>query len=191
MDMIVDNRAAELYRLEEELAQLEARVRQLRAQGQGEPVGRYVFRGWDGEAVALDELFGIQDRLIMIHNMGVGCRYCSMWADGLNGLLPYLRRFAAVAMLNHDPVERQKSVAVTRGWGFRMLDASGTTFFADQGFQDPQDGSLLPGLSTFVRASDGTVRRYAKAFFGPHDRFCPTFSILELLPPDAEEAFAP
>ena len=42
-----------------------------------------------GETTLLD-LFGDRDTLLAIHNMGQGCRYCTLWADGFNGLLPHL-----------------------------------------------------------------------------------------------------
>jgi len=112
-----------------------------------------------------------------------------MWADGLNGLLPYLEKASAVAMLNHDGIERQKQVSKERGWKFRMLDASRTSFFADMGFRD-KDG-LRPGTSTFTRNPKGTVRRHAMAHFGPGDKFCPVFSFLDLLPSKIKKAFKP
>ncbi|WP_349370091.1 DUF899 family protein [Salinarimonas sp.] len=188
--MTIQDASAQLYTLEDELGRLEAKVRALRASVRGETVENHVFRGWEGP-VSLADLFGDRERLIVIHNMGAACRYCTMWADGLNGLLPYLEKSAAVAMLNHDPVATQQATSRRRGWRFRMADASGTDFFARTGFVDPSDGSLTPGTSTFVRGEDGTIRRHALAYFGPHDRFCPVYSFLDLLPEDAEDAFSP
>ena len=30
-------------------------------------------------------MFGEHDMLLLIHNMGQGCRYCTLWADGFTG----------------------------------------------------------------------------------------------------------
>jgi predicted dithiol-disulfide oxidoreductase (DUF899 family) len=52
-------------------------------------VRNYTFTTIDGETSLLD-MFGGKDRLLLIHNMGQGCRYCTLWADGFNGFLPHL-----------------------------------------------------------------------------------------------------
>jgi predicted dithiol-disulfide oxidoreductase (DUF899 family) len=181
--------AASLYTLEEQLAELEGQVFRARAAVKDCLVQDFAFADWDGGETRLSELFGERESLIVIHNMGVACRYCTMWADGINGLLPYLERAAAVAMVSHDPVAHQKEVSEARGWRFRMYDASRTRFFADMGFYDTAHGGLLPGTSTFVRGQDGSVLREAIAYFGPGDRFCPTFSFLDLLKPEVRQAF--
>jgi predicted dithiol-disulfide oxidoreductase (DUF899 family) len=123
--------------------------------------------------------------------MGADCSYCTMWADGINGLLPYLEKASAVAMVSHDGIDLQQAVSRERGWKFRMLDASRTSFFADMGFRDKDGNGLLPGTSTFTRDRDGTIRRHAMAYFGPGDKFCPVFSFLDLLPGKIKQAFTP
>ena len=188
---IMEKQTTSLYTLEEELSELEAEVVRLRSSVNGQPVADYLFADWDGRTTPLSKLFGDRDSLIVIHNMGASCSYCTMWADGLNGLLPYLEKASAVAMLNHDGIEKQKQVSKERGWKFRMLDASRTGFFADMGFRDKDNNGLLPGTSTFTRDRDGTVRRQAMAHFGPGDKFCPVFSFLDLLPSETKEAFTP
>jgi hypothetical protein len=40
----------------------------------------------------------------------------------------------------------------------------------------------MPGVSTFARTSDGTIRRHAAAASGPGDRFCAVWSFIDLLP---------
>ncbi|SNR77770.1 DUF899 family protein [Puniceibacterium sediminis] len=181
-----------LYALEDQLAQLEARIRQLRTSVRGQIVQDYEFSGWDGP-ITLGELFAEQIHLIVIHNMGVGCPYCTMWADGFVGLLPNLSAAASVVVSNHDPVERQKEISQKRGWPFRMVDASATDFTEAMGFyaREGEDVGMLPGCSTFTRDADGTIRRHAMSFFGPHDKFCPVYSFLELLPSEVEERFSP
>ena len=162
----------------------------IRKEVAGGDVVDYAFDGWDGPT-SLGALFQGKSSLIVIHNMGGGCRYCSMWADGIAPLLPQLEQVAAVAMINHDPVAEQRATAAQRGWPFVMASAANSGFTADMGFTEPGDGSLRPGTSTFTRAGDGTIRRNDFAYFGPHDKFCATYSFLELLPEEAVKSFEP
>ena len=55
-------------------------------------------------------------RLLLVHNMGPTRAYCTLWADGLVGLLPHLTRPSAVALLTPDPPEVQRAIAESRGW---------------------------------------------------------------------------
>jgi predicted dithiol-disulfide oxidoreductase (DUF899 family) len=50
-----------------------------------ERVEDYEPLGWGNKKVRLSSLFGKKDELILIDNMGQGCPYCTMWADGFNG----------------------------------------------------------------------------------------------------------
>jgi len=170
--------------IEDQIGKLERELAALRREAHGEAVTDYDLTGWEG-TVRLSELFGDRDRLIVIHNMGFSCPYCTMWADGFNGLLPHLEERAAFALASPDPVEQQKKGAAKRGWKFRMVSTQSSSFSRDMGFED--DGSPMPGVSTFTRASDGTIRRHAAAPFGPGDRFCAVWSFVDLLP-EATEA---
>src|SRR4051794_29424934 len=69
----------------------------LREQLPAEPVEGWVFDSPEGR-VSLDELFGDHDELLVIHNMGAGCSYCTMWADGFNGLIDHLEDRAAFVL---------------------------------------------------------------------------------------------
>jgi len=183
---------ATLYDLEDQLSALQSKVQALRAAVNGRVVEDYVFEGWAGP-VRLSDLFDGRERLIVIHNMGGGCSYCSMWADGINALLYQLEKVSAVAMTNHDGVARQKTISAARGWRFTMADAGRTSFTEDMGFfsSEGEDAGMLPGTSTFTRDATGTIRRYSMSYFGPHDKFCPVYSFLELLPSAAEAEFDP
>ena len=46
-----------------------------------EPVKDYELKGPEG-SVRLSEMFADKTDLILIHNMGSECPYCTMWADG-------------------------------------------------------------------------------------------------------------
>ena len=66
-----------------DLEKAQQRFKELRRQTPPETVPDYELRGTDG-VVRLSEMFGAKSDLILIHNMGAGCPYCTMWADGFN-----------------------------------------------------------------------------------------------------------
>jgi len=172
----------EIFGLEQEIIELQSKLDQLRQRTvRGTPVTDYELTAWDGSPTRLSTLFGEKDQLILIHNMGMSCSYCTMWADGFTGLLPYLERVAAFVMVSPDDVETQKAGAARRGWKFRMLSAKGTSLFSDMGFES-QDKSSWPGVSTLYKDESGQVRRHSLASFGPGDKFCAVFSFMDLLP---------
>ena len=172
--------AARLGELYQRLANLEAEIATTRRQLVETEVPDYQLTGRDGP-VRLGQLFGEHDRLIVIHNMGFACPYCTMWADGFNGLLPHIEERAAFVVVSPDDVARQAEGAAERGWRFRMVSGRGSSFTKDMGFET-DDGSPKPGVSTFVRAPDGTMRRHDSAPFGPGDKFCAVWSFVDLLP---------
>ena len=73
--------------LEKQIAELTMTLNKERGKLTPAPVPNYLFQTLEGEISLLD-LFGGRERLLAIHNMGQGCRYCTLWADGFNGLLP-------------------------------------------------------------------------------------------------------
>jgi predicted dithiol-disulfide oxidoreductase (DUF899 family) len=184
--MMAQDVTTRMSAIADEIGKLESELAALRREAHGETVADYELAGWDGP-VRLSGLFRDRDQLIVIHNMGFSCPYCTMWADGFNGLLPHIAERAAFALASPDPVEAQKKGAAKRGWRFPMLSTRGSSFSKDLGFEE--DGSPMPGVSTFIRTSDGTIRRHAAAPFGPGDKFCAVWSFADLLP-EAPEADA-
>ena len=146
------------------------------------PVEDYELQDADG-AVALSTLFSTHTDLIVIHNMGSRCPYCTMWADGLNGLLPHLENRAAVALCSPDTPDAQQAFAASRGWNFRMVSGQGTTFTADMGYERTQDGKTMqmPGYSTFAKRPDGAIERIGQDTFGPGDLYCGAWHMFDLL----------
>lgn len=134
-------------------------------------------------SVLLDDLFGDRKDLIVIHNMGRACSYCTLWADGLNGILPHLESRTAVVLMNGDSPDVQQEFAKSRSWNFRMISDADITFTQDMGFADIENGkkSLMPGFTTFHRDEDGTITRIASDFFGPGDMYMPIFPMFDLL----------
>lgn len=126
----------------------------------------------------LSALFGKKNDLILIHNMGKSCPYCTMWADGFNGLLPHLQNRASFVVSSPDDPQTQKEFANARGWKFQMVSTMGTTFAKDMGFE--KDGMPQPGVSVFYKEGSKIIRT-GKDSFGPGDVYCPTFPLFDML----------
>jgi len=69
-------------------------------------VDDYTFQSGPDSTIKLSELFGERDDLIVIQNMGQGCKYCTLWADGFSGLISHLENRAALALVSPDPIEK-------------------------------------------------------------------------------------
>lgn len=166
--------------LQKEITQRREQIIELRSKIEHELIADYMLKGWNGEEVLLSSLFDERDELLVIHNMGKRCTYCTLWADGLNGsTLPLNDRVPFVVVSPDAPVV-QKEFAESRNWKFKMLSAEGTTFIADLGFE-PKPGSYYPGVSAFVR-KDGKIYRTAYDYFGPGDPYCSVWHLFDLLP---------
>ena len=79
----------------QQIADLRGKMRELQRSIEPEEVNDYEFSTTEGK-VRLSELFGDKEYLFVIHNMGAGCRYCTLWADGFNGILPHIESRAGV-----------------------------------------------------------------------------------------------
>lgn len=172
--------AREVDRLERALYRQKALLEKKRHALPPQEVLNYVFAGHDGKSLSLSEAFGAKDDLIVVHNMGVRCPMCTMWADGVDGVSAHLRDRAGLLVVSDDPVRTQKAFVKARGWRFPMASSGGTTFFRDMGFAS-EDGSPWPGVSAFHREPDGRILRVGRSGFGPGDDFCPTYGFLALL----------
>ena len=165
-----------------QIAELRQKMRAAQAEIEPEPVKDYAFRGANGATVKLSELFGEKGTLFVVHNMGASCRYCTLWADGFNGVFEHLRSRAAFVVSSPDAPEKQQAFAASRGWRFPMVSTVGTTFAQDMGYW--QDNRAMPGVSVFKRAGD-EILRVADTAFSPGDDFCGVWHFLDLIPEGA------
>ena len=179
--------AADVKRIEDEIAALEKeiqekreKVEKLRRKLVAQAIGEYTFTSRAGKPVKLSSLFGGKDDLIVVHNMGTGCRYCTLWADGFNGEYQHLENRAGFVVVSPNKPNVVDKFASGRNWQFNILSADGTTFFKDMGFES-EKGGAQPGVSTFHREKDGTIKRVSKAYFGPGDMFCGVWHMLDML----------
>lgn len=166
--------SAEIAAIEKQLYELTVKLNELRKANSEADVPNYAFSTLDGEVTLLD-LFGEQDRLLLIHNMGQGCRYCTLWADGFNGFLPHLESAMSVVLVSKDPPAVQRAFANSRGWRFRLASHHGGTYLEEQNVS--ADDSNAPGAVVYERSGDRITRKNA-AVFGPGDLYCSIWNLL-------------
>ncbi len=166
----------EAEELEREIMEKALRLAELRGHDAVAEVTDYSFKTLDGET-RLSTLFGDQSRLLVIHNMGQGCRYCTLWADGINGVLDHLEDAMAVALVSKDAPDVQRRIALDRGWRFRMASHGGGAYMAEQCAVG--DYSNMPGACIYERQNDKIVRR-GRTTFGPGDLYSPVWHFLAL-----------
>ena len=176
----------ELLNLSGELMKLRARAAELRRQIGSTEIPDYTFTGTSGEKVKLSEIFGSKDELILIHNMGRSCRYCTLWGDGFNGFTKHFESRAAFAVTTPDDHETMRRFGMERGWMFKMYSTEGTTFKRDMGFADEQ-GEPQPGVSIFKKSSEGKILHVTKDYFGPGDDYCSIWHFFDLLPSTSDD----
>jgi len=141
----------------------------------------YVLKDRNNKEVKISELFGDKQDLVLIHNMGKSCSYCTMWADGFNGIFPHIEKRAAFVLVSPDAPEVQRDFADSRGWKFKMYSGKDSPFIRDMGYQTNK-GDYWPGASAFRKDEDGKITRVSKTVFGPGDYFCSVWHFFDMLP---------
>jgi predicted dithiol-disulfide oxidoreductase (DUF899 family) len=131
----------------------------------------------------LSSFFNGKNEMLLIHNMGKRCSYCTLWADGLNGFTPHLLNRAGLVVVNDDPLETQKQMSAERGWTFPMASSRGTSLFEDFGMKSlgSEEAGDWPGVSVLTRDADGTICQKSKAMFGPGDLYCSIWNFFGML----------
>ncbi|HEY2710648.1 MAG TPA: DUF899 family protein [Caulobacteraceae bacterium] len=170
----------------QEIEALRVQMRELQATIEPEVVADYDFTGWDGPTT-LSQLFGDKRDLFVIHNMGTRCNYCTMWADGFNGVYDHLANRAAFVVASPDETAVQRQFAGSRGWRFPMVTPASSDFTKDMGFWSPKAADhplgdmTWPGVSVFQKRGEAIVR-VSDAELGEYDDFCSVWHFLDLLP---------
>ena len=163
-------------KLEMEIMEKAQALAALRQAEQGAEVEDYTFETNNGE-IRLSDLFAGAERLLMIHNMGQGCRYCTLWADGINGVLDHLEDAMAVVLVSKDPPELQRRMALDRGWKFRTASHGGGDYMAEQCAMG--EHANMPGAAVYQRQG-GKIMRRGRTGFGPGDLYSPMWHFLSL-----------
>ena len=173
LEQKIEEKEKELHRVKLELASL-------RKQHPSFEVANYKLTNTEGRKVLLSELFDDKKELIVIHNMGKSCAYCTLWADGFSGFTSHFENRAAFVLTSPDDYKTLADFSKERGWSFKSVSTMGTTFKEDLGFKNVE--GFWPGVSILLREEDGNIKHYTKAFFGPGDDYCSIWSLFELLP---------
>jgi predicted dithiol-disulfide oxidoreductase (DUF899 family) len=118
--------------------------------------------------------------------MGRSCRYCTLWADGLNGFTKHFESRAAFAVTSPDDHETARKFSMERGWMFKLYSTEGTTFKRDMGFAN-EKGDPQPGVSIFKKEADGRIIHVTKDYFGPGDDYCSVWHFFDLLPSASDD----
>jgi predicted dithiol-disulfide oxidoreductase (DUF899 family) len=166
----------EIQKLEKEIFDKMAELNEMRKANPPQEVPDYVFDTLDGK-VSLLELFGDKDTLLVIHNMGQGCRYCTLWADGFNGFVPHLESAMSLVLVSKDEPELQRKYANSRGWRFRLASHHGGDYIREQTVMEGADN--MPGAVVYERKGDKIYRKN-NCIFGPGDIYCSMWSLLGL-----------
>lgn len=166
--------------IHKEIKEKRKQIDRLRKQVKGEKIEDYALTSFDGSAKKLSSLFGDNEQLLIIHNMGKKCVYCTLWADELNGIRKPLGDAIPFVLVSPDAPDIQKEFAMSRGWEFPMLSATGTNFIEIMGFE-PKPNSYWPGVSVIVKREDGLYKEVHDVF-GPGDNYCSVWHYLDLLP---------
>ena len=176
-----DQHEQAIQSLYEDIQKKQKQLYELLKQRGPETVEDHALKGPDGD-VSLSALFGDHEDLLVVHNMGRSCPYCTLWADGFQGVHQHLENRAAFVVVSPDTPDVQAEFAASRGWTFRMLSAAGTSFTADMGYEVEHEGKTYytPGFSTYRKGEDGSIVRIAHAPFGPGDPYCAVWHLFAL-----------
>lgn len=166
----------EIIELESQIGALMVKLNELRKVSVGAEVDNYSFTTFDGEVTLLD-LFADKDKLLVIHNMGQGCRFCTLWADGFNGLLEHLESAMSVVLVSKDAPQIQRTFANSRGWKFRLASHGGGDYIREQTVMEGANN--MPGAVVYERDGDRIYRK-SSSVFGPGDIYCAMWSLLGL-----------
>ncbi len=157
-----------------------AALRQAIADAPPEPTEDWVLTNLDSTPINLSSLFGDKTELLVIHNMGRGCEYCSLWADGFIGIADHLQERCGFVLCSNDPPAVAASFAKERGWDYPVVSGHDSEFAKAMGYTDDK-GSPWPGVSAFHKNEDGSIVRTGDQPFGPGDDFCAVWPMLDLI----------
>ena len=172
-----------------ELNTAQEKLRMLHQERPPEEVKNYEFTGPQG-TTTLADLFDNKDELLLIHNMGKKCSYCTLWADGFNGVSEHLQNRAAFALTSPDPFSELQEFAQSRNWRFPVYSTRNEDFQKDMGYWEEDHygmgPSSTPGVSTFLK-KERKIFRQTHTGFGPGDLYSSIWHLFDLLPKGQNE----
>lgn len=144
-----------------------------------EPVSNYTLRASDGSPITLEDMFGDKAELLVIHNMGIGCNDCALWADAFIGLTRHIEQRCAFYLSSPDTPEILTRRIADRGWPFKCVSIKDTAFVQDMEFHD--GNGYWPGISAFHKKPDRSIVRTGARHFCPGDDFCGIWSAFDII----------
>lgn len=170
----------EIVAIQKRITELKEELSRLRRLRAPEPIRDYELTIATGERATLTQLFEGHREMLVVHNMGKRCAYCTLWADGLSGLTDHLSDRAAFILTTPDEPRAALEFARSRGWKFPVVSHARTSFAKDLGYE-PRPGTYMPGVSALRLATDGSIERTGSDFFGPGDDYCAVWRLFDLL----------
>ncbi len=169
-------KSSEIADTEKKILELVAKLNELQQANPGNEVGNYEFDTLEGKRTLL-EFFGDRSTLLVIHNMGQGCRYCTLWADGFNGFIPHLESAMSIVLVSKDSPMKQRQFANSRDWRFRLGSHNGGDYIKEQTVMEGMDN--MPGAVVYERKGEKIIRKNS-CVFGPGDLYCSMWGLLGL-----------
>ncbi|GAA0323941.1 hypothetical protein GCM10008967_13100 [Bacillus carboniphilus] len=170
----------QIEELEANIHEKKKQLAELRKSLPEKQVSDYSFITPSNQPVQLSELFGDKDELLIVHNMGKACAYCTVWADGFSGIYHHIARKAAFVLESPDAPTVLADFTAERHWTFPVVSSANTTFKEDMGFAKGKQ--YMPGVSVIRKDENGMMYQGATSFFGPGDDFCAVWPMFDLLP---------
>lgn len=173
----------------------------------------YVFDGPAGRETLAD-LFAGRSQLLVYHFMfdpgwNDGCKSCSFWADGYNGVVAHLaQRDVTLIAVSRAPLEKLEAFRRRMGWSFKWVSSLATAFNYDYGVSfTPDDlaagrnrynfdtttfgGPEAPGISVFYRDPAGAIFHTYSCYARGLDMMNGAYQLLDLVPKGRGEAGLP
>lgn len=177
----------QISEMQSQIQELQKNIQALRKSIQAEPIQDYELTDKEGKKVMLSSLFQEKDELLLIHNMGKECRYCTMWADGLRGFSEVISDRMPWVLASPNEPSVLKEFSESRNWNFNVVSFAGTSLGKDMGYETEKEGKTMyhPGVSALIR-KDGQIYRTGKDSFGPGDPYNSVWHFFDLFPKGAD-----
>ncbi|MBM4385446.1 MAG: DUF899 domain-containing protein [Deltaproteobacteria bacterium] len=163
-----------------------------------------------GGRESLAQLFEGRSQLLVYHFMfpaswEAGCKSCSFWADGYDGIVPHLAaRDVAQVTVSIAPLAKLRAYQARMGWRFKWVSSAGSTFNRDFGVSiTPEEiasrapvynfGTApfmveeAPGISVFAKNAAGEIFLTYQCFTRGLDALNPAYQLLDLVPKGRDE----
>jgi predicted dithiol-disulfide oxidoreductase (DUF899 family) len=162
----------------------------------------------------LADLFEGRGRLIVYHFMfapdwEAGCRGCSFWADGFNGIVDHVnQRDVSLVAVSQAPLQKLQAFAQRLGWTFKWVSSAGSDFNYDYQVtfrpealargevtynytKEAATGSDKPGVSVFLKRQDGSIVHTYSCYGRGLDPLNAAYQYIDLTPKGRDEAGLP